>query len=92
MTAQRWFEFGLVMQITQDVSLLNGGRNPQSVRMVGVAPVSPVMTNTIKKFPVIKRVVVNAIQNDWIWGHTLFQYYAGSVVAAGSRDIRQPTA
>ena len=78
MTAQRWFEFGLVMQITQDVSLLNGGRNPQSVRMVGVAPVSPVMTNTLKKFPVLKRVVVNALQNDWIWGNILFQYYAGT--------------
>jgi hypothetical protein len=77
MTAQRWFEFGLVMQITQDVSSLNGGPNLQSVRMVGVAPVSPVMANTIRKFPVIKRVVANPIQNDWIWGHILFQYYAG---------------
>jgi hypothetical protein len=77
MTAQRWFEFGLVMQIAQDVTTMNGGRSPQDVRFVGTAPVSPVMTNTIRKFPVIKRIVVNAMSNDWIWGHILVQYYTG---------------
>jgi Glucosyl transferase GtrII len=77
MTAQKWFEFGLVTQITQDVSSLNGGRSPHSAHIVGLAPLSPVMINTIKKFPAIRRVVVNPLLNDWIWGHVLFQYYAG---------------
>ena len=77
MAAQRSFEQGLINQIALDISSATKGAVPRGIVLHGVAPVSPVMSNTSRKFPIVPRIVTNVLNDNSMWGHTLAQYYLG---------------
>jgi len=72
--AQKSFEQALAVRIITDIEAYPASSQLKSLAVIGYAPVSPVLVNTARKFPVVSRVVDNPVNGDLIWGHALFSY------------------
>ena len=76
--AQSDFEQQRISRLVSGVSELQAvdpGAKFRYALVEGVMPASPLLTNTIRKFPLIDRLVPRLVQNDWSHGLRQIAFY-----------------
>lgn len=88
MSAQKEFETSLVSRIIFDIEQLEQVPVTE-LAVIGAAPVSPVLVNTARKFPVAPSIVQSPLIDDWIWGNALFALNGLSLKAVPAAPFRE---
>lgn len=68
MQAQREYEQGKLTRMIYDISHLDADRQAKFIQFEGAMPVSPVLANTLRKFPFMDILVPRMINGAWSWG------------------------
>ena len=72
--AQKDFELSLISRIIGDAESLNG-EELEKISILGASPNSPILNNANRKFPVVARIVQNALRDGehWWWGYVVLR-------------------
>jgi hypothetical protein len=81
--AQKEFEDSFLSRVAYDIDSVS---NPttHTIGFIGSPPISPILANTGRKYPVVLRTIPNPIADNWYWGHRKMQLYG---VALGYGEV-----
>lgn len=88
MQAQREYEQGRLTRLMYDISLLDVHRQARFIRFEGAMPASPLLVNTIRKFPLMDRLVPRIVNGPrelagpWPWSSKQLSWHGFQLLSA----------
>jgi hypothetical protein len=81
--AQKEFEDSFLSRVAYDIDSVSNATT-HTIGFIGSPPISPILANTGRKYPVVLRIIPNPIADNWYWGHRKMQLYG---VALGYGEV-----
>jgi hypothetical protein len=84
--AQKEYEDTVISRLIADTDELKASHKLTHVTIIGKMGYSPLVTNTIRKYPLIASLVPIHISNSWSWGYRQLKYMGLDLMKFNIRD------